>query len=233
MKSLKKNIPILLAAVLFAVCGILQLLMRNPIMVLMAVCYFLIAFVLLRHKKDFLQFRLILTMGLLMVLRFVFLWALQNSTGLEDVEEMARICYTTSNLFTVGMLIQFIFILLDGVDRLKKFRVFTGPLWPVPGAVMLLADLIGTVRLIPYCAGGLLGSVAEGLRLLSTMWSSPLEALAMLLISYWLYKRAPDDLEPYLKRHEAGYLSDPELEEARRKLGLQKRKARQPGTGGN
>lgn len=231
MKTQKKDIPVLLAAALFAVCGIWQLYVLSLLstawgLILLAVPYFLVAVVLLRRRKDFFQFCLILAMGLMMLMQSFVLWVFQNNTFNTLIEEVLDTCYATARVFTVCRVILFALVVLDGVDGWKKFRVVTGPLWPVPGAVMLLASLVGTVRIALLYNGGFLSGMAVGLDLLTLLWSSPLEALAVLPLSYWLYARAPEELEPFLRMRAGGYIPEAELEEHRRRLGLQKRKIR-------
>lgn len=116
--------------------------------------------------------------------------------------------------FLVGILLLFLFVLVNTVHPLKKFRLYVNLLWFLPGAVLLVADIV--------LLAGMEGTILERLVVLNYAGCSLLTAFAALLIPLWLALTARDDLKPYLEMV-GTMITEEQLDEKRRELGLKKR----------
>lgn len=171
--------------------------------------YLLCAAALLKRDRGRL---LAISSVLLMLLELWTFRMVMAAPGLPSSWRMAL------SVYLAGAALLLLFVLVNTVTPLKKLRIHVNIFWFLPGAVMLLT-VGGFVAYEMYSLGF---SAVESLRGLDNLRFSLPIALNALLVPLWLARSAEDDLLPY-QQLLGSLLTEEQLEEKRRELGLKRR----------
>ena len=121
------------------------------------------------------------------------------------------------SVYLAGAALLLLFILVNTVAPLKKFRIYVNIFWFLPGAVMLLTA--GGFFAYEMLSMGF--SALESFYGLDNLRLSLPVSLGALIIPLWLACSAEDDLLPY-QQLLGSLLTEEQLEEKRRELGLKR-----------